>query len=396
MGEVSFESETLQRKAGEMPWLAQRSRRLLGGAALDVPAGVAVADWLAISRYVAATGDDNPLYLDPVYGAGSWWRTQLAPPGFVLSIAVPESVGALYEESVDAVECLDRVELWWNDHIRLGDRVGARSHIVEAGPGEDADADAGVEVVTEADYRSEGRRIARARGRVRIRPLRLGSQRLVERDMHRYTPEQVERIEAGLAAEPAPRGGLPRFHGELAVGEALPPTVRGPMTWSELQSWMVAEGRPAPAGNLRHRELLAQPGNIRAHAATDWAVCDRRQAREDLSACADVGFPAPSIRGSMAVALATQQVTAWMGDAAFLRQICVSLPAPVLYGDTLFLGGRVADKYVQRIDGREFFAAALELHARNQLDETVMRATAIVFLPERGRPLQLPIEAEMF
>ncbi|HEX8125471.1 MAG TPA: MaoC family dehydratase N-terminal domain-containing protein [Allosphingosinicella sp.] len=379
-----------------MKRLVARSARLVGAPPADIEAGARAADWLSISRHVAATGDDNPLYLDPAYGATSWWGTQLAPPGFVLSIMVPESVGALYEERYDAVERLSRIELWWNDHIKLGDRVDAKANLVHACLKEPEGGGACAEIVTQVCYRSERRRVAAARGHVLVQPLDLGRELLVDRAMHRYEPEDIERIEAALEAEAPPRGQLPRYHCEVRVGEALPTTLRGPITWSELQSWMVAEGKPAPAGNLRHRALEAQPGNLRAHKATGWPVSDRRQGREDLLACADVGFPAPSARGAMAAALAIQLVTGWMGDDAFLRHLSATLLAPALYGDTLALDGRIADKFEQSIGDRTYFAARLDLEIRNQLGQAVLEGSALVYLPEKGRPVELPVEEEMF
>src|SRR5207253_10621615 len=73
------------------------TRRLLGAAAYDVPAGIKVADMLRIGRVVEAAGDENPLFLDPNHGAQSWWRTVIAPPSFVLAVQGPESRGALPE-----------------------------------------------------------------------------------------------------------------------------------------------------------------------------------------------------------------------------------------------------------------------------------------------------------
>lgn len=375
--------------------LLAETRRQLGREAGDVPAGVSVADWLSISRVVEATGDENPFYLDVRHGAQSWWRTMVAPPAFVLGIRVPESTGALRARDYDAVDVLNRIELWWDDHIKLGDRVGADLRLVDASPGPVWRGRDTVDVTSRATYRSEGRCVATGTGVVRVYPLRLGDELFIERAMYRYTAQEMERIEAGLAAEPAPRGTRPRFHTDVAVGDPLPQSVRGPFTWSELMTWIIAEGRPSPAGNVRHRDLALQPGNIRPHAATGWPVSDRWLAREDLLACADVGFPAPCARGSFIVALAAQLITTWMGDDAFLRHLSASLEVPVLYGDTLWLTGRVTGKFSQPAGDRCYFAVSVDVRGVNQLGQQAFSATAIVFLPERGHPLRLPIGREI-
>lgn len=377
----------------DLPDLLRQTRRMLGCAAADVPAGVCVADWLRISRFADAVGDENPLYLDPGYGARSSWRTALAPPAFVLAIRVPESSGALDFGSWEAVDVLSRLELWWRDHIRLGDRVSAELRLVGAGLGPAWRGRQTVEITSRAVYRSDGRDIAAATGAVRVHPVRLGRELFIDRQMHRYTDDEITRIRERLGAEPAPRGPRPRFYDDVAVDDLLSECVRGPVTWSELITWIIAEGRPVIAGNLRHRDLRMQPGRVRANPVTAWPISDRRHAREDPQACADAGFPAPCARGSLVVALAAQAVTAWMGDDAFLRHLAIVLDAPVLYGDTLTLAGKITDKFVQRIGAAEYFSIWADVHAVNQLGDRVAHGAALVFLPRPGHPVHLPIEA---
>lgn len=378
----------------QMKDLLTASREQLGCSAADIGRGTGIADWTSISRHLAATGDDNPLYADFQHAAQSWWCGPLAPPGFVLGVLVPESVGALYQKQYDAVELLNRVDLWWNDHIRLGQQVDAHAALTAAEPGPLVRDRATVDLTTRAAYRTGGHPVATATGVVRVQPLQLGKELIADRTIHRYSDAEIAHIEACLAAEPAIRGPEPRWHSSVSVGDRLPSMVRGPVTWSELITWMVAEGRSAPAGNLRYRQLLEQPGNVRAHAGTDWKFSERNKAREDTLSCADVGFPAPSTRGAMMPALAAQMLTRWMGDDAFLRHLSVSLEQPVFYGDTLFMGGQVTRKFIQVIDSKEYFAVAIEFWGRNQLEQLAFSGRAIVFLPEKGHPIQLPVQKE--
>jgi acyl dehydratase len=110
--------------------------------------------------------------------------------------------------------------------------------------------------------------------------------------------------------------------------------------------------------------------------------------------CADVGFPAPCARPAFIVALVAQFITSWMGDDAILRKLSTSLNSPVLYGDTLWFSGQVTGKSIQEISTQQYFAVTVDVGGVNQLGEQVAVATAVVFLPERGRPLQLPIVQE--
>lgn len=368
-----------------------RTRRLLGCAAEDVPVGVWIADALRIGRVVEATGDENPLFLDPGYGARSWWRTLIAPPSFVLAILGPESRGGLDAGATGVVDLLGRIELWWWDHIRLGDRVGANLRVEGArwGPrwrGRDT-----IDVLSRAEYRADGREVAGAIGTVRIHPLRRG-ELVVEREMHRYGEGDIARLAAHLDRDPGPRGSRPRFFEDVSVADRLPEMTKGPLTWSDLITWIVAEGRAVIAGNLLREEPAEGPGSRRLNPVTGWPVPDSRLLREDLQACREVGFPAPPARPALLTALVIQLITTWMGDDAFLRHLAVSLETPALYGDSILLSGQVADKFTQRIGGRRYHAVWLEVSGTNQLAERVLHAGGLVFLPARGHPVELPVD----
>src|SRR3712207_6543016 len=75
--------------------LIHASRRVIGCMAPDSEPGLDVASWINVSRFVEASGDENPLYTDVQYGAGSVHHTMLAPPTFVLAVRMPDSVGVL-------------------------------------------------------------------------------------------------------------------------------------------------------------------------------------------------------------------------------------------------------------------------------------------------------------
>jgi acyl dehydratase len=376
-----------------LPNLLTETRRMLGCAPDDVPPGTAVADWLHISRVVEATGDGNPLYLDPHYGARSWWRAMLAPPAFVLAIAVPESSGAQDSRAHNAVDLLTHIDLWWRDHIRLGDRVGAGLRIAGVDWGQRWRGRDTIEITSEAQYLSEHREVAASTGIVKVHPLQSEHELFVERAIHEYSEEDIVRIIQRLDGEPQPRGARPRFYQDVSIADPLPELVKGPITWSDLITWIIAEGRPAPAGNLHHRTISARPGRQQTNLATGWPVSDRRQAREDAQTCEAVGFPAPCVRGSLLVALASQLITTWMGDSAFLRHLSVSLESPVLYGDSIFMSGEVVDKFTQKVGDKKYFATWVEVIGVNQLAGHVLRADGLVYLPEPGRPVVLPVES---
>jgi acyl dehydratase len=372
--------------------VVRASRRLLDCVAEDVPRGTSTADWVSIHRFVEATGDENRLYLDADYGAASVHGTMLAPPTFVLAVQVPESVGALGEQPSGLLDLLTSVSITWWDHIRLGDQIGSDLRIAAVGEGLPWRRRTTACVTSEAHYtRPGGYPIGRACGTVTLYPLRRGEERFVEREVHCYSDSEIQALVAHLDQEPPGRGGRPRFWEDVTVGDSLPALVKGPLTLSDLITWVVAEAKPVKLSNLVHRDLQDRPGRLRTNPATDWPYWDSRQAREDLHACADAGFPAPYGRGAMRVALAGQLITHWMGDEAFLRRLDVDLPQPYIYGDTMTLGGTVRDTFVQVMAGRRYYAVALQIVGRNQVGDTIVDGTALVFLPRRGEPVQVPL-----
>lgn len=369
-----------------------RTRRLLGCPAQDVPAGVTIADALRIGRVVEATGDENPLFLDPNHGARSWWRTLVAPPSFILAIQCPESRGALEAGAIDVVDLLAQIELWWRDHIRLGDRVLASLQVVGAEPGPRWRGRDTIDILSRAGYRADGREVAGATGTVRIHPLRYGQELFVEREVHQYSKEEVARLAGYLDRDPRPRGSRPRFFDDVSVGDRLPEMMKGPLTWSDLITWIIAEGRAVVAGNLLHEEPTQEPRPGRLNPVTGWPISDPRLMREDLQACREVGFPAPPARPTLLAALAAQLVTTWMGDDSFLRHLSISLEAPALYGDSILLSGVVTDKFTQRVGDKRYHGVWLEISGTNQLAERVLDAGGLVFLPARGHPVELPVD----
>ena len=174
------------------------------------------------------------------------------------------------------------------------------------------------------------------------------------------------------------------------MGETTPATLKGPLTLSDLELWVFADGRPVRAGNLRHARLAEFAGRRAANPVTGWPAWDRAEASLDSAATAPAGPGAP---GGLLFALAGQHVTHWMGDDAFLRRLGARVLRPFRYGDALRLTGTVADRYTATDEaGTRYHAVALQVSGRNQLGEPVIEADAVVFLPDRDSRSGSPYE----
>src|SRR5690606_37905977 len=88
-----------------------------------------------------------------------------------------------------------------------------------------------------------------------------GAEQVAAREPHRYTPEEIEKIEAEVLAEPR-RGSEPLHWEEVAVGDAVPQLVRGPLSIIDIMAWYSAQQGAQPYGGvhgdaLRYRQRHA-------------------------------------------------------------------------------------------------------------------------------------------
>ena len=87
----------------------------------------------------------------------------------------------------------------------------------------------------------------------------------------------------------------------------------------------------------------------------------------------------------------SQVLTNWMGDLGFLRSMSLDLPNHFFYEDTLWLDGQVTKKFKENAGTEEYNAVEVKISGRNQLGDTLVDGNAVVYLPERGFLVGLPI-----
>lgn len=385
------DTEILSGKPGpdDIDLLIQSSRRALGCLAPDAEPGVDVASWLNVIRFAESSGDENPLYTDPQYGAGSAHHTMLAPPTFVLAVCQPASVAALDYITHQLADNLISLRLTWDDTIRLGDPLSGRVYVADVARRYTEKGQARASVVATVSYQRNGAEFAGGRTEVELAPLDEETAFSPRRPLHRYEPADIERLIRELDAERPCRGQVPRYCSDVTVGEPTSTTLKGPLTLSDLKVWTFAEGRAVRAGNLEYARLVARQGRRATHPVTGWPVWDRADASLDSAVTAPAGPAAP---GGLLVTLAGQHVTNWMGDDAFLRQLDVRILTAYRYGDILRISGSVVDRDTRSDEaGHRYHAVTLAVTGVNQLAEPVVEAYAVVFLPDRGKPVELPV-----
>src|SRR5690606_7812163 len=105
-------------------WVA-RTRELTGKEVREREPWNTEASADAIRHFAYGTDDDNPLWRDPDYAAGTSHGTILAPPAFLVSVLYPILHGAPMQAPLASL--IGGVEYQWNERIRLGDRLRATS-----------------------------------------------------------------------------------------------------------------------------------------------------------------------------------------------------------------------------------------------------------------------------
>ncbi len=380
--------------AGSLSDFIEDSKKLVGGEAPDVEQGVSVADWSAIQKFGAALGDVNPLYNNAAGGVGTLYNTLIAPPSFVLAARTPDS-GAAYEQKEYGLRRFTvRVSAEWNDVIRMAERLASDLKVSDVRSGPTWGDRETAEVESVATYRTiHGGVIATATGTAAMVPYTPGEPLIQDRDIYQYTDDEIQNLERDLDAILPHRGQVPLYWSEVEEGGMLPTLVKGPVEYNSMELWEVAlaKSNTASLGPVAHRQILDSPGRRTVNPTTEWPYWDLEQTYKDLLSVSALGFKMPVARGLHRFALTSQVITNWMGDLGFLRSISLDLPNHYCYGDTMWVSGQVARKFEETVGNENYYAVEVKLSGNNQLGQTLVDGTAVVYLPEKGFLVGLPV-----
>jgi len=357
----------------------------------NVPIGNTLEPWCHeatrdnIRHYAHGIGDDNPLWCDPSYAAGTHYGDVIALPSFLFATSriVSGYVGGIpgvhamwagadwhWYKPVLRNQAIS-TEAWLKDLIEHETKFAGRAiqqiyHVNFFNP-------AG-ELVAEADSwcfrtdRDQAREQGTKYSEVKRRPPRV------------YRPEELERFYQLYAAEEI-RGARPRYWEDVTEGEALPTMAKGPMTVTGFiafaQGW---GGLYIRANKLAWRQVQQHPG---LGIANRFGIpdCPERVHWEPEFALM-VGAPGAYDYGPERCSWLTHHLTNWMGDDGFLRSASCKIRRHNPEGDLLFIDGKVVRKYLE--DGRRLIA--IEQVAHNQDGELSVLGSGVVELPSRGVP----------
>lgn len=331
----------------------------------------------AVRQFCWGIGDDNPLFIDPEYGARSRWGSAVAPGCFLYTIDT-----TVVAPKLRGIQWLyGGTEFEWFEPIRHRDRFTVSARLLDAVEKEGRNASKFIIQTGETLYTNQdGKLVCRARGSTArtARSKASGGLKYKPRDTHKYLDEELEHIAHAIETEEL-RGSAPRFWEDVDVGSKVQPMLKGPLTITDMICWYSGGGhsyqahrravmhrKRHPADAFRNSETGAQDSAARGHT-------EGKMAR-------DVGMPGGYDVGPQRISWMGQLMTNWMGDDGFLRRLDVSIRRPNIFGDISWCRARIADKRTEEGMG----LVDLELWVENQLSETTAKGTATVELPRRS------------
>lgn len=344
-----------------------------------------------IIRYAEGIGDDNPLWFDEAYAAGSRWGGIVAPPTFLHANStyhpsIVHTPNAKRDDPLPGVfSMVTGGRIVFERPIRPGDTLRTQSEgLHEVIEHRSSMSGRSLEVISKVTHRNQRDEVVATLYPAVFRMERSGARsnrKYLDIPAPSYTREQMDAIyEAYETEHLRRRGAVPRYWEDTTVGEELITLVKGPLTITNIiaycQGWL-APG--AFANRMQHLYLKNHPTSRLVNLETN-IEDDIVGAHWDEYLARQSGIPFPYDEGIMRVGWLAHLLTDWMGDDAFLPELFVSLRRPNLLNDVSWCTGRVTGKRVE--DGRHLVDA--DIWCTNQREEKSAIGTAVVELPSRG------------
>ena len=328
----------------------------------------------SVRHFCYGIGDDNPLFCDPAYGAGTRWDASLAPGCFLYTID-----SAIVAPKLRGIQWMYGGTRWeWYRPIRHRDRFTTKVKLLDAVEKRGSKARAFIVQTGESLFTNDrGELVACALGSTARTPRARaeGGLKYEPRGTHRYTVEELEEIGRAIHEE-ARQGSVPRSWLAVADGDVLPPILKGPLTVTDMLCWYSGAGHTYKAHGRAERHRKRHPADAFVNPETGAQDSAARGHTEEKMA-REVGMPGGYDVGPQRISWLGNLLTNWVGDDGFVRMLDVKLRRPNIFGDVSWCRGKVVGKRVE--DGLHL--VDLEVHVENQLSETTATGTATVELP---------------
>lgn len=357
---------------------------------------IGTATYESIRNFANGYGDDNPLFTDPAYAAGTRWGGQVAPPIMAAIVNAPlrgERPGKGDRGgSYRGIHAFVSGGTWdWYRPIRPGDTLYSFG---------------GLESVEEKTSEFAGRSVIRRNRKVKMnqnaevvgvyRTLTILTERRAAKSRAKYadiesphyTDDDLARIDEIYASETR-RGAEPRYFEDVTVGEALPPMVKGPLTTTDIIVFHAGGYGFVPYGLKTGRMAYQNRQRIPAfYVKNEHGVPDVAQrVHWDSEWAQQIGNPYAYDYAVLRECWMHHYLTDWAGDDGWVVSQHDEVRKFNYEGDTQFFSAEVSGKREE--GGRQL--VDIVFRAVNQRDEETMRGTASLSLPSREHgPALLP------
>jgi acyl dehydratase len=376
----------------------ERSRQRIGIPLRAGPPHVTEVTADASRHFAYGYGDDNPLFCDPTYGRNTRWGSLIAPPNFNYCMGEnaarpldPEEKQLLKGDPFAGLGSYQAaMEFEYYRPFTAGDRC--RMIRAQVGVADKPSHFGGRTAHVTHDF-------LYANGNGQVVALRRGTWINAERHTSRerapdappltfapYTDEQIAEFDSAYDAETR-RGAEPRYFEDVEIGQEIEPRIKGPLLVTDVVVWHIGWGMQlTPPGafgiarKVRRKAPGLYPPNSRNIPDTVQRLhWDPERARE-------LGIPMSYDYGAMRETWLTHALTDWMGDEGWLARMRCEHRKFNYVGDTTWVRGTVVDKV--QVDGRN--EVHLDIGCWNQRGELTTPGSAVVLLPNREAPVELP------
>lgn len=336
---------------------------------------------LAIMRFCEGIGDDNPLWTEPEYGAGTQFGGLIAPPSFIFACLASVQFGWPGLGGFHAETLLD-----FYRPIREGDVITPKVYF----DGFDGPNDSNFggrrikDYIRQEYWNQNGELVAKfICSRMRFERTEMQKRRESRKIElpHPWTDAELTAIEDDILAE-VPRGATVRYWDDVQVGDEIGVLTKGPIGLTDEIAFVAAGAAPIPR-IAAHRVSLKR---YRKHPA--WAFRD--PATNALEPVYSVHYNDHAARmqgaqiaydvGIQRTCWQLHSLTDWMGDAGRIKAATSQYRSHVYLSDVVRLSGKVEAK---EVDADGDHVVRITTWATNQRGDNVMPGTAIVALAKR-------------
>ena len=336
----------------------------------------------AIRHYAHGIGDDNPLWCEPEYANQTKYGSIVALPSFLFTTS---RIVSGYCGGLSGVHAMWAGADWtWHKPVLRNDTIRAEAHLKDLIEHQTKFAGRSFQQIYHVDfYNQEGDHVAGADSWVfrtdRDEARERGTKYTEARGrVEPFTQAQLDEFYDIYDAEEI-RGATPRYWEDVAVGEKLPPMMKGPMTVTGFicyaQGW---GGLYIRANKLAYKMQKAHPG-LGIRNRFNVPDCPER-VHWDEDFALEVGAPGAYDYGPERCSWLTHHMTNWIGDDGFLHKSSCQIRRHNPDGDAMVINGEVTKKFEE--NGKKYVEVAQK--ATTHRGELSAFGTAVAELPSKG------------